>query len=56
VIVDPKRRDFSRHPHHQPSRSELAAATGIACHGDEEVARAAEALIRQTGAALSRCS
>jgi D-beta-D-heptose 7-phosphate kinase/D-beta-D-heptose 1-phosphate adenosyltransferase len=55
VIVDPKRRDFSLYAGAhiiKPNRSELAAATGIACQSDDEVARAAHALIRQTGAAV----
>jgi D-beta-D-heptose 7-phosphate kinase / D-beta-D-heptose 1-phosphate adenosyltransferase len=55
VIVDPKRRDFSLYAGAdviKPNRAELAAASGLNCHTDEEVARAAEAVIRQTGAAL----
>ena len=55
VIVDPKRRDFSLYAGAdviKPNRAELAAASGFHCHSDEEVIRAAEAVIRQTGAAL----
>jgi len=55
VIVDPKRRDFSLYAGAdviKPNRLELAAASGLNCHTDEEVIRAAEAVIRQTGAAL----
>lgn len=55
VIVDPKRRDFSLYAGAdviKPNRAELAAASGLNCHTDEEVLRAAGAVIRQTGAAL----
>jgi D-beta-D-heptose 7-phosphate kinase/D-beta-D-heptose 1-phosphate adenosyltransferase len=55
VIVDPKRRDFSAYAGAdiiKPNRSELATATGMQCHSDDDVARAAEFLMRQTGAAL----
>ncbi len=55
VIVDPKRRDFSLYAGAdviKPNRAELAAASGLHCHSDEEVIWAAEAVIRQTGAAL----
>jgi D-beta-D-heptose 7-phosphate kinase / D-beta-D-heptose 1-phosphate adenosyltransferase len=55
VIVDPKRRDFSLYAGAdviKPNRAELAAASGLHCHTDDEVMRAAEAVIRQTGAAL----
>jgi len=55
VIVDPKRRDFSLYAGAhilKPNRAELAAASGVPCHSDEDVASAAEVVIRQTGAAL----
>jgi D-beta-D-heptose 7-phosphate kinase / D-beta-D-heptose 1-phosphate adenosyltransferase len=55
VIVDPKRRDFSLYAGAdviKPNRLELAAASGLQCHTDEEVMRAAEAVMRQTGADL----
>ena len=55
VIVDPKRRDFSLYAGAdviKPNRLELAAASGLHCHTDEEVMRAAEAVMRQTGADL----
>ncbi len=55
VIIDPKRRDFSLYAGAdviKPNRAELAAATGLPCNTDEEVTRAAEAVMRQTGAAL----
>ena len=55
VIVDPKRRDFSLYAGAdviKPNRAELAAASGLNCHTDDEVVRAAEAVIRQTGATL----
>ena len=55
VIVDPKRRDFSLYAGAdviKPNRLELAAASGLHCHTDEEVMRAAEAAMRQTGAVL----
>ena len=55
VIVDPKRRDFSLYAGAdviKPNRLELAAASGLHCHTDEEVLRAAEAVMRQTGADL----
>ena len=55
VIVDPKRRDFSAYAGAdiiKPNRAELATATGIQCHSDDDVAQAAELLMRQTGSAL----
>ena len=55
IIVDPKRRDFSMYAGAdviKPNRAELAAASGFHCHTDDEVVRAAEVVIRQTGAAL----
>jgi D-beta-D-heptose 7-phosphate kinase/D-beta-D-heptose 1-phosphate adenosyltransferase len=55
IIVDPKRRDFSLYAGAdviKPNRAELAGASGLSCHADEEVARAAQAVMRQTGAAL----
>ena len=55
VIVDPKRRDFSLYAGAdviKPNRAELAAASGLHCHTNEEVSRAAEAIMRQTGANL----
>jgi D-beta-D-heptose 7-phosphate kinase / D-beta-D-heptose 1-phosphate adenosyltransferase len=55
IIVDPKRRDFSLYAGAdviKPNRVELAAASGLSCVTDEEVLRAAEAVMRQTGAAL----
>ncbi len=55
VIVDPKRRDFSLYAGAdviKPNRAELAAASGLHCHTDDEVIRAAEAVMRQTGANL----
>ena len=55
VIVDPKRRDFSAYAGAdviKPNRAELSAVSGLDCHTDEEVCRAAEAVMRQTGADL----
>lgn len=55
VLVDPKRRDFSLYAGVQlikPNRLELATATGMMCHSDEEVGVAAEVLVKQTGATL----
>jgi D-beta-D-heptose 7-phosphate kinase / D-beta-D-heptose 1-phosphate adenosyltransferase len=55
IIVDPKRRDFSLYAGAdviKPNRAELAAASGLICATDEEVFRAAEEVMRQTGAAL----
>src|SRR5271166_509591 len=55
ILVDPKRRDFSLYAGAdviKPNRLELMAATGLTCGTDEEVARAADAAMRQTGASL----
>ncbi len=55
VIVDPKRRDFSLYAGAdviKPNRAELAAASGLHCHTDEEVARAAELVMREIDASL----
>ena len=55
VIVDPKRRDFSLYAGAdviKPNRAELAAASGLHCHTDEEVARAAESVMREIDASL----
>jgi D-beta-D-heptose 7-phosphate kinase / D-beta-D-heptose 1-phosphate adenosyltransferase len=55
VIVDPKRRDFSLYAGAdviKPNRVELSGASGLHCHTDEEVVRAAEAVMRLTGADL----
>jgi D-beta-D-heptose 7-phosphate kinase/D-beta-D-heptose 1-phosphate adenosyltransferase len=53
VLVDPKRVDFSAYRGAsliKPNRKELAAATGMPCETDEEVARAAAAAYRTCGA------
>ena len=55
VFVDPKRRDFAAYAGATlitPNRAELAAATGLACHSDEEVVQAARQIIAATGAAI----
>jgi D-beta-D-heptose 7-phosphate kinase / D-beta-D-heptose 1-phosphate adenosyltransferase len=55
VFVDPKRRDFSAYAGANlitPNRSELAAASGLACESDEEIEVAARRIIAQTGSAL----
>ena len=55
IIVDPKRRDFSMYAGAdviKPNRLELMTATGLPCGADEEVAAAADAAMRQTGASV----
>lgn len=53
VIVDPKRRDFEAYAgasYITPNRSELAAATGLACATDEDVRAGAGVVAARTGA------
>ena len=55
VIVDPKRRDFEIYTGAdviKPNRAELSAVSGLDCRTDEEVLRAAEEVMRLTGADL----
>jgi D-beta-D-heptose 7-phosphate kinase/D-beta-D-heptose 1-phosphate adenosyltransferase len=55
AIVDPKRADWAIYraaAYITPNRAELAQATGIPGHADEEAAQAAARAIDQTGAAI----
>ncbi|MCW2387641.1 D-beta-D-heptose 7-phosphate kinase/D-beta-D-heptose 1-phosphate adenosyltransferase [Sphingobium sp. B11D3B] len=55
VFIDPKRKDFRKYrgaTYLTPNRSELAAATGMACDGDDSCRLAAEQAIEQTGATI----
>jgi D-beta-D-heptose 7-phosphate kinase/D-beta-D-heptose 1-phosphate adenosyltransferase len=55
VFVDPKRSDFTAYRGANfitPNRSELKAATGVACLTDGDCERAAEAAIQASGAAI----
>jgi D-beta-D-heptose 7-phosphate kinase/D-beta-D-heptose 1-phosphate adenosyltransferase len=55
IFVDPKRRDYSAYAGASiitPNRGELAAAVRGACESDEDIEKAARALISTTGAAI----